>query len=260
MQLERPYILSIAGFDPSGGAGVLADVKTFEQLGTYGLAVCTGMTLQTEDEFISVKWRELKEVTEEIKLLLRKYPVKAIKFGIVPSFDFLNQLVSGIRSKHPDVQIVVDPIWRSSTGFTFNKDEFILEKDFLEKITLITPNVPEFDYMRNGKNEKEYISEFCKYSNLLLKGGHSTENIGIDVLYKKNSLNEVSLLPKSPSPLEKGGGMRHVEPKHGSGCVLSAAITAQLGLGNNLEDACRAAKQYTEEFLISNDSLLGFHA
>jgi hydroxymethylpyrimidine/phosphomethylpyrimidine kinase len=162
-------------------------------------------------------------------------------------------LVSGIRSKHPEVQIVIDPIWRSSAGFTFNKDEFVFDKGFLEKVTLLTPNIPEFDFMRNGKNEKEFISEFTKYSTLLLKGGHSTENIGVDLLYMKNSFSEVSL---SPGEGRKG----EASSKHGSGCVLSAAITSCLGLGNDLETSCRYAKQYMDEFLVSNDSLLGFHA
>ncbi len=251
MQTERPYVLSIAGFDPCSGAGITADIKAFEQLKVYGLGVCTGLTLQTEDQFISVQWRELKDVIEEIKLLFRKYPIKAVKFGIVPSFHFLDQLVSGIKSKHPDVKIVIDPIWRSSTGFVFNESEITLDKIFLEKITLITPNVPELEFMSKGKNNEEFIQEFVKHSNLLLKGGHNKENIGVDTLYQKNSSGIVSL---------SFGEGRKGEAKHGSGCVLSAAITAHLALGKDLEEACSSAKNYIDTFLSSNKSLLGYHA
>lgn len=68
MQAERPFVLTIAGFDPSCGAGLTADIKTFEQLKVYGLAICTGLTLQTEDEFRSVNWRSLEEVKTELEL------------------------------------------------------------------------------------------------------------------------------------------------------------------------------------------------
>jgi len=127
MQTERPYVLTIAGLDPGSGAGLTADIKTFEQLKVYGLAVCTGLTLQTEDEFISVSWRKIDDVKKEVDLLLFKYPVKVVKFGIVPSFDFLDQLVTFIKNFNEDIQIIVDPIWQSST------------KLFLKKLRLSLP-------------------------------------------------------------------------------------------------------------------------
>ncbi len=247
MQTERPYVLTIAGLDPSSGAGLTADIKTFEQLRVYGLAVCTGLTLQTEDQFLSVSWRPLNDVIEEIKLLLRKYPVKAVKFGVVPSFDFLNQLIKGIKSKHQDVQIVVDPIWRSSTGFVFNQTDIVLNKEILEKITLLTPNVPELEYMSRGKNSHEFISEVTQYTNVLLKGGHKKEDVGIDTLYQKEEITDIVSLEAE------------VYPKHGSGCVLSAAITAYLAMGKDVKEACFLAKKYIEKVLTSNKSLLGFH-
>ncbi len=249
MQTERPYVLTIAGLDPCSGAGLTADIKTFEQLKVYGLAVCTGLTLQTEDEFISVNWRNVDEVKKEIDLLLFKYSVKVVKFGIVPSFDFLNQLVSFVKNYNHDIQIIVDPVWQSSTGVIFNPDSIVLDKIFLQKIALITPNVPELKFMSKGKNPDEFISGILQYTNVLLKGGHKTENIGIDTLYEKeNTTDLVSFMD----------GL--VYPKHGSGCVLSAAIAAHLALGNNLRESCFSAKNYIENFLHSNKSLLGFHA
>ena len=89
MQPERKYVMTVAGFDPSGGAGLLADVKTFEQCGVYGLGVNTANTLQTADKFHSIEWSKLNDVLKAIEVLLSEYPVSVVKTGIMPSFDFL---------------------------------------------------------------------------------------------------------------------------------------------------------------------------
>lgn len=247
MQTERPYALTIAGFDPSSGAGLTADIKTFEQCKVYGLALCTGLTLQTEDVFTSITWRKLEDVEKELEVLLTKYPVKAVKFGIVPSMDWLRILTAKIKKHDPEIFIVVDPVWKSSTGFSLNESGLALDKDFLKKITLITPNIPELVFMSDGKNENQFITELTSHSNLLVKGGHKTHDTGTDVLYQKETTTEYTSL------------IQNAFPKHGSGCVLSAAITANLALGYNVEQSCKLAKNYIEQFLISNKSLLGFH-
>lgn len=248
MQTERPYVLTIAGFDPCSGAGLTADIKTFEQLKVYGLAVCTGMTAQTEDNFVSVEWRSISEVKKETEMLLDKYPVKAVKFGIVPSFVFLSQMVSFIKSKNKTIKIIIDPVWKSSTGFVLNDNNLVLDEHFLSEIELFTPNVQEFELMRNKKNEERFIDEFTQYSNLLLKGGHKLERTGTDTLYTKNFSTDLVSFGEN------------ISAKHGSGCVLSAAITAFTALEKDLAEACALAKLYTEKFLSSNKSLLGYHA
>jgi hydroxymethylpyrimidine/phosphomethylpyrimidine kinase len=247
MQKERPYVLTVAGFDPCCGAGLTADIKTFEQLKVYGLAVCTSLTLQTEDNFISASWREVEDVRKEIEVLLKQYPVKAIKFGIVPSFEYIKTLVASIKNLRPDVQIVVDPVWKASSGFNLNNNPFVLDKDFLEQITLFTPNLPELQWMSSGNSTSAFISELISHTNILVKGGHRETDPGIDTLYTKNgSLDLVSFELDTYA-------------KHGSGCVLSAAITAYLAHNNDLTQACISAKSYIDKFLNSSKSLLGYH-
>ncbi|MBA3663996.1 MAG: hydroxymethylpyrimidine/phosphomethylpyrimidine kinase [Bacteroidetes bacterium] len=246
MQTERPYVLTIAGLDPSSGAGLTADVKTFEQLKVYGLAVCTGLTLQTENEFVSVSWRKIEEVKQEMNLLLNKYPVKAVKFGIVPSFEFLRILLECIKEHDRKIQVVVDPVWRSSTGFEFNQDNFT--NDVLKNISLITPNLPELEFLSGAKSNEQYLNEIREFTNILLKGGHKISGTGLDVLYTKTTTVEFI------------SEQKNISAKHGSGCVLSAAITAELARGENLENACALGKKYIENFLSTNKSLLGFHA
>lgn len=241
--------MSIAGFDPSGGAGVLADVKTFELHGVQGLSVITANTLQTEDAFHSVNWVDLEFVLKSVDVLVDRYPVEMIKIGIVPSFDYLLKLVSFIKEKNSTAKIIVDPVIKSSTGFNFQN--VVSEKELitvLEKIFLITPNMEEILQLKKGGNEKNLAKELSKYCNVLLKGGHSENEKGVDHLYLENG----TYFELKPASQIKNG-------KHGSGCVLSAAITANLANGYELEKACRKAKTYVEQFLESSPSLLGFH-
>lgn len=248
MQPERNYVMSIAGFDPSGGAGLLADIKTFEQHKVYGLSVSTASTLQTENKFYSVQWEDLKNVLKAVDVLLDAYPVKVIKTGILPSFDFLFQLVSHIKNKNANIKIIVDPIVKSSTGFNFQdvtKRNNLIK--ILENIFLITPNMEEAKILTSNSNAEEAAKKLSKHCNVLLKGGDNKIATGIDYLYTKE--NCVTLKPT----------LTDLSSKHGSGCVLSAAIASNLSLGLDLRTSCIQAKKYVEQFLSSNNSLLGFH-
>jgi hydroxymethylpyrimidine/phosphomethylpyrimidine kinase len=97
--------MSIAGFDPSGGAGVLADIKTFEQLKVQGLAVCTAMTLQTESEFYTLQWQPIDEILSATDVLMKKYKVEAVKIGVVKDAKFLAQIVEKLKSINPEVKL-----------------------------------------------------------------------------------------------------------------------------------------------------------
>jgi hydroxymethylpyrimidine/phosphomethylpyrimidine kinase len=249
MSRNRPFVLSIAGFDPSGGAGVLADVKTFEQHEVYGLAINTGNTIQTEDTFHSIQWTDLDFVLNSIKTLFNKYDIKAVKIGIVPSLDYLKKIINEIRKHSEEVRIVWDTVLKSTTAF-----EFISVEDqsslieILKKIDLITPNYNEILKLNlnapSAQKKAETLSEYCA---VLLKGGHNPEEKGTDYLYFENQI--VKIEPNIISHTEK----------HGSGCVLSSAITANLALKNTIINSCINAKAYVENYLNSNDKLLGFH-
>lgn len=248
MLRERTYVMSIAGFDPSGGAGLLADIKAFEQHKVYGLAVNTANTIQTEDTFYSLEWMKPEEILKTIDVLMEAYPVSAIKIGIVPSFCALHEIIIHIRRKSREVKIVVDPVLRSSTGFDFH--DSASKKDLvsvLEQIDLLTPNMSEVLALTGNLNEETAALQLAGHCNVLLKGGHSSNQLGVDYLYTRAGM---VILPPSRTD---------VNAKHGSGCVLSAAITANLALGLDLEKACRKAKNYVEQYLSSHPSLLGSH-
>jgi hydroxymethylpyrimidine/phosphomethylpyrimidine kinase len=98
MSEDRPFVLSIAGFDPSAGAGVLADVKTFEQHRVNGLAIITANTIQTANTFYKIQWTNLDFVIGSMTILFTNYEIKAVKIGIVPSLDYLKEIVCTIKN------------------------------------------------------------------------------------------------------------------------------------------------------------------
>ncbi|WP_072884340.1 hydroxymethylpyrimidine/phosphomethylpyrimidine kinase [Chryseobacterium takakiae] len=247
MQAERPFLMSIAGFDPSGGAGVMADIKTFEQLKVQGLAVCTAMTLQTESECLSLKWQSLQETVNSIHVLMKKYEVKAVKIGVVKDAEFLNEIIKTITFNNPEAKIIWDPVLKSTSEFSFFDMNTISQlKYIIRQITLITPNYNEYNILKT----EGLFEELGNSCSILIKGGHREDNIGTDILMEKGK--EISIEINNTTSV--------FYPKHGSGCVLSSAIASHLALGQNVEQACRNAKEYIEKFLISNPTLLGFHS
>jgi len=249
METNRPIVLSIAGLDPCAGAGLLADIKTFEQHKVYGLGISTAQTLQTENKFFAIRWEDEKDVFRSLEIMLSHYDVKAIKIGIVKSINALEKIILFIHQKNNNIKIVIDTVITSSSGFDFWSEEMneALLFETLSKAFLITPNYDEALQLMPSTNAKEAAQKLSAYCNVLLKGGHNNEETGIDYLYTKSSIEKLV------------AGKTDVSAKHGSGCVLSAAITANLALGFDIVRACKNAKKYIEQFLSSNSTLLGYH-
>ncbi len=249
MSANRPFVLSIAGFDPSGGAGVLADVKTFEQHRVYGLAINTGNTIQTENAFREMQWTDLDFVLRSIEMLFGNYDIKAAKIGIVPSLEYLKQVVFTVKRLSPKTKIIWDTVLKSTTEFDFmNIESQTILTEVLKQIDLITPNYDEISQLYSKETNIDTIAKnLSDYCVVLLKGGHRPEEIGVDYLYTE--AEKFRLSPKNTLVFEK----------HGSGCVLSSAITANFALGQDMKTACINAKKYTEAYLLSNQTQLGYH-
>jgi len=245
----RPYALTIAGFDPSAGAGVLADVKAMEASGVYGLAACTALTVQNDVQFERVNWVGLADIQDQIQLLLARFSVGFIKIGLVKSLPILLKLISWLKAQNPAVQIIWDPVLKATAGYEFHaQPDADLLQAICRELALITPNQPEALRLMPAAASPEAAAEaLATWCPVLLKGGHAEGDFATDVLLTPNS-RHVLASPRLP----------HGE-KHGSGCVLSAAILARLALGDDLPAACRASKAYTAAFLGSNDTLLGYH-
>jgi len=237
------YVMTIAGFDPSSGAGINADIKTFEQLGVYGLAVCTANTIQHEAYVYEANWISPETILKQLDCLFEKYKPKYYKIGVIETESILQAVCNKIYQGRPDAKIIWDPILNSSSGTQFFASPNI-SQNTLNNLFLITPNIPEMQQLFGSVQNLEYLK--LKVA-VYLKGGHSENQKGLDLLIYQNKK-----IKFSPTPQE-------LHSKHGSGCVLSAAITAFLAKGYNLEEACTAAKSYTEKFLASSTGLLGWH-
>lgn len=245
---KRPYILSIAGFDPSAGAGLLADVKTFESLKCYGLSVATCLTVQHESKFLDCHWTSFEIIKNQIELLYSLYPIEYVKIGVVENWEVLDEIVELLILLNPEVKIILDPVLKSSSSFEFHLPDGERLAKILSKIHFITPNYIELQDLYPSLKNGEKIEEIRKHTNLYLKGGHRSESIGKDELFTTEGTH-YSLNPKR----------KKISEKHGSGCVLASALTSYLALGFPILKASFRAKNYTERLLVSNPSLLGFH-
>lgn len=247
MQTDRPFVMSIAGYDPSGGAGLLADIKVFEQLTVQGLGICTAMTVQTESQFFSIEWQPLETILSSIDIMMKNYPIKAIKIGVVKDAEFLIEIIKTIKLNNSEAIIVWDPVLKSTSEFSFFDLNTISKlKNVIRQIDLLTPNYNEYKVL-----QENHVFEVGDGScSVLIKGGHRVDKTGTDILIQNGK--EIPI-----NPNDKASAFY---PKHGSGCVLSSAITSHLAKGENLETACRKGKSYIEKFLTSNPTLLGFHS
>lgn len=306
--------MSLAGLDPSGGAGLLADIKTFEAHGVTGFGICTALTVQTDDALLDVQWLSAEKIIAQALPLLEKFPVRYCKIGIVANPGVLLEVLPALRSATPGLQFVLDPVLKASAGYVFHAASAGQWEAVLPQLFLLTPNYDEALALTGascGENAAEKLSAHCA---VLLKGGHRPGKEGWDTLYNgaghtdfepfhppsipgrehDSDVNAKQRIPsegqshrlnkntacKLPGPaagampgqvvsdersanptdrLNGAGSALPAYPKHGSGCVLSAAITAALANGRSLEQACREAKAYTYRYLQSHPSLLGHH-
>lgn len=246
---DRPFVISIAGLDPTAGAGLLSDIKCFEAHGVYGFGICSSLTVQTDTEFLANEWLSTPQLIAQLEPLLKKFPVEVLKIGLIKDLDTLLELCSYLHAINPEIKIIADPILKATAGYKFHEWNLYPDKlkSVLKALYLITPNYLEMESLGGSREVGQVCESWSADCAVLLKGGHHPETPGTDYLYLKKQCHE----------LPPGTGQVH--QKHGSGCVLSAAITAQLALGFSVLESCRKSKQYTEQFLNSNTSLLGYH-
>ena len=246
---DKPIVLTIAGFDPSGCAGLLADIKTFEASGVYGMAVCTANTEQNVASFERTNWIDKEQMFNQLRVLQREMSFEFVKVGLIESLGLLNELTDFLIDNNPSVKIVWDPVCRATANFVFHaKLDGRLLEEICNKLYLVTPNLDELEILAPGLNVEDggkYLSQFC---GVLVKGGHGSKNTSTDILFSKGG--------QTVFEAERLSGYS----KRGTGCVMSSAIVANLAKGIDLEQACAKAKEYVRQYLVSNHSLVGAHS
>lgn len=228
-------VMSIAGVDPSGGAGVFADLKTFQAIGVYGTGVVTALTAQNPYKFFSTQPVSPEYISEQIDSVIDSYEVEFIKTGMLYSPEIIKLVAEKIREY--DLKAVVDPVMVATSGGDLTKEDIAdaFNKYLLPESILTTPNVSEAEKLTGLKiNTKEDAIKASEkiVCNSLITGGHldgiNTINIDGDITIKKQELIETDNL-------------------HGTGCNLSAAITAYRAKNNDLHTSIMKALDYVYE-------------
>lgn len=239
--METPVALTIAGSDSSAGAGIQADLKTFNALGIYGVNVVTCLVAETPGKVSRIEPVSVEMVREQINVLAGSFPIAAIKTGLLYSAEIISAVAKSLIDLAKKIPLVVDPVITATGGDPLLKQGAIgvYEKDLFPLARLITPNLDEATQLVDEKicdlesmRRAGKILERKFNTAILLKGGHLGGNEAVDLLFTNDKVAEFS------APF-----VRDVAT-HGTGCTYSAAITAGLASGMNLEDAVARAKKF----------------
>jgi len=251
-QQQPACILTVAGSDSGGGAGIQADLKTFTVRGTYGMSVITALTAQNTLGVQGVFEVPIDFIAKQLDSVLSDLPVNCVKTGMLSS----KEIVSCVASKLAEYKvenIVVDPVMVATSGDVLLKEEAIesITRLLLPLATIVTPNIPEASKLAHLKDidgvekMKEAAKEIAKFGPkyVLVKGGHlgsgngssiDTPKTAVDVLYDCRSgefhLFEAEMIPSNNT--------------HGTGCTLAACIAAEIGKGCDVVTAVKNAKDF----------------
>ncbi len=233
-----PILLTIAGFDPSCGAGVAADLKTFAAHGCYGIAAITSLTVQNTLEVGAVYNTPSAELREQLELLASDCEIAAVKVGMLGNRGNA-VVVAEFLDAHKFPYVVHDPVMKSSTGTELLDTGGVnyIVAELLKRSSVITPNVPEAEIL-TGMTIKDVADMEAAARKIvdmgaraaIVKGGHMDR--AVDVLFDGTEIHQLA------------GDRVKTENMHGTGCTFASALTAQLAAGRPLYEALTLAKAY----------------
>lgn len=245
--MRRRTVLSIAGSDSSGGAGIQADLKTMTSLGVYGMTCITSLTAQN-----TLGVREAVAVTPDFleaqcQAVFEDMPVDAIKIGMIPNAELIERLAT-ILEAHPNIPVVLDPVMVASSGASLMENEAVasLKEKLLPRALVVTPNIPEGEVLSGlslrtqGEMERaaHKISQDFPKIVVLLKGGHLADQPW-DLLFCQG---QATWFP---------GERIQTKNSHGTGCTLSSALACYLAQDVPLGQAVGMSKAYVSGALAS---------
>ena len=253
MPIERaatpPIVLTFAGSDPSGGAGLQADLLTLASMGCHPLSVVTALTVQDTLGVESVMAIDSDWVSDQARQLLEDMPVDAFKLGVLGSVENI-AVIAEIVSDYPDVPLILDPVLASGRGDELASAEMTraLRELLLPQTTILTPNSTEARRLADVEDDGEdtdapalahcaarLIAQGCEY--VLITGTHEPTPKVVNTLYGKDGVVRADTWPRLAGSF------------HGSGCTLASALAALLASGQDLGEAVREAQEYTWQTL-----------
>jgi hydroxymethylpyrimidine/phosphomethylpyrimidine kinase len=240
---EVPVALTIAGSDSSAGAGLQADLKTFSAFHVYGLTAVTSIVAETPGRVSEIEAASTQMVRAQINILLKSFPIAAIKTGMLFSGEIVAAVAETLRAQtaRATIPLVVDPVMVATSGDLLLRDEAVdaYERELFPLAAVVTPNLHEaarllgepIEDLQAMRSAGARLTEKYRIP-VLLKGGHLPGDDAIDLLFVAGNVLEFS------APFSRGVAT------HGTGCTYSAAITAGLATGFSLEEAVRRAKKF----------------
>ena len=249
--IENCAVLTIAGSDSGGGAGIQADLKTFSALGVFGTSVITAITAQNLSGVSAVRAIDPDIVQKQLQAVLEGFPIKAIKTGMLFSAEIIEVIAQSLAN-YIKIPMVVDPVFAATSGSKLIRDDAILQlqEKFFPLARLITPNIPEAEILLGKKlssrRDLEQAAQklFERYNiPVLMKGGHLTDT-AVDILVDAEGME--------PFTSDLINGVNN----HGSGCTLASAVAAALAKGESLRKAVQTAKTYITGTLKNSLTLL----
>jgi hydroxymethylpyrimidine/phosphomethylpyrimidine kinase len=246
--IPKSKVLIIAGSDSSGGAGIQADIKTVTSLGCYAMTAITAITAQNTTGIKSIIPLKPREISSQIEFTSKDIKPNSIKIGMLHSKQVIAAVIKSLKKINAK-KIVLDPVMVAKGGAKLIDDQAIAEikKKLINKILLITPNIPEAELLTNKKINS--VNDMIKAGrllidlgakNALIKGGHLKSLEMNDVLLNKNIIK----IFKSKKYKSKN--------THGTGCTLSSAIATNLSCGKDLIKSCELGIKYVNDAIKSN--------
>ena len=238
-----PVALTVAGFDPSGGAGVAADIKTFSAFGCFATAAVTSLTYQNTTGVFGATHQTAEAVRAQVLPVVEDFRISGAKTGMLPTREIISEVARLFREEQLPAP-VVDPVVRSTSGFDLIDDEALeaLKRELLPLARVLTPNVPEAERItgiaisdeRGMRRAARRMREMGARA-VLVKGGHLTGEVAVDLLDDGGQTTTFSA-PRIETTAT-----------HGTGCTLAAAVAACLARGMSLEASVGAAKLFVTE-------------
>lgn len=239
---KYPKILSIAGSDSGGGAGIQADIRTISNIGGHAMTAITAITAQNSVGVHAIQIMSADFVISQIDAVVSDFGVDVIKIGMLGSAEIGHALADYIDNMQ-NVPIIFDPVMVATSGALLADNDTISAFARLMKYAaLATPNLPEYDRLLENCAADKFPCD------MLIKGGHGHDNILIDRLMRRG--NEVA------SWQSERIDTIHT---HGTGCTLSSAIASYVGLGDNMVDAIGKARDYVRSSILSAPNIGAGH-
>lgn len=244
---KKPIVLCFSGLDPTGGAGIQADIEAIAKHGCHVAPIITANTIQNTRNVIEFEGINPNFIYKQAKTILEDMPVSTIKIGMLGSKE-TTEIIHKLLCEHPNIPLIFDPVLSAGGGTSLARDNLIdaINKLIIPRTTILTPNIPEALLLSDKSDSAEQAALNLNKSgakNVLLTGTHSDSTDVSHTLFQQNKAIQTYHYKRLPHEY------------HGSGCTLASSIAAFIALKSSPADACKHALDFTYKTLVHAQAL-----